>query len=101
MSIDNIVGLMNHPVDSLTEPEQQWLDELVRHLALGYGVGRAGRKAIHIRSGVYAGVMAVLFATIHNMAERNQDSSMFRMARDEAEAAFRVSAEKYKLLPLP
>lgn len=98
---DEKIANLNHPPDSLTETEAQWLDELVAHIALGYGVGRSGRRAIHIRSGIYAGIMAALFATVHQMTERDGDSEMFRTGRDEAERSFRESAEKYRLLPLP
>ena len=98
---DRIVALMGAPVDELTEPEQEWIADLAKLIALGYGVGRPGRPTVHIRSGVYAGVMAALFATIHRMTEADGKLPMFSTGRDGAELAFREAAEKAKLLPLP
>ncbi len=92
---------MSSPKDELTEPEQEWIEQLAKLIALGYGVGRPGKKTVHIRSGVYAGVMAALFATIHRMTEADGDIQMFSTGRNGSELAFREAAQKAKLLPLP
>lgn len=98
---DRIVALMGHAKDELTEPEQEWVSDLAKLIAIGYGSGRPGKPSVHIRAGIYAGVMAALFATIHRMAEKDGDGQMFSTGRDGAELAFRQAADKAKLLPLP
>lgn len=77
-----------------------WVDKLAKTIALGYTGGR-GCKPLKVRSGVYRGVLAAMFAHVARGVEGSANTEMFEVGRDEAEAAFRGKAVEHKLMPLP